>query len=531
MKNTTNPSPNERTYYNAVQLSLPLNVGVCIDEDDPVYSFIEAVKEVNLSKYVKPISSNNTNSHDRGMLLKVLLFAFMDNQRSLSTIEKLCKTDIRYMYLSNEERPSKAAFSRLTSLLTDSIEEVFYDISRHIAVDLMKIDINTGYVDGTKIEANANKNTFVYRKRITNQIPKLNEKIREEIRALNREFGYSYPVKDEYASPEVFYICQYLMEQMTALDIQIQYGKGKKKSVMQRYYDEMLKYALKLDEYEYWLSIIGNRGSCSKTDHDATFMATKWDYYNQSGVTRACYNCQIQVSDGIIVNSAVYQNPGDTQTWMPFMERFEEHYGFYPKEPVADAGYGGYDNYMYNLQRGIDLVQKYNYFGKEKDPKFRKKIFNIENWKKNEEGYRICPDGRVFDVYIKDVYDQPGKSLQIRQLYREANKCEGCPFRNECLKNKDGHKTISRNVVLEEFRKKVDENLTSESGKQLCRNRSVQAEGAFGSIKQNALFTRFTRKGMKNVEMEFLLVCLGLNFRRYHKFRTDSKPKEEPLLS
>ncbi|MBP3869669.1 MAG: hypothetical protein J6E46_01695, partial [Faecalicoccus sp.] len=61
MKNTTNPCPNERTYYNAVQLSLPLNVGVCIDEDDPVYSFIEAVKEVNLSKYVKPISSNNTN--------------------------------------------------------------------------------------------------------------------------------------------------------------------------------------------------------------------------------------------------------------------------------------------------------------------------------------------------------------------------------------------------------------------------------------------------------------------------------------
>ncbi|MDO4466128.1 MAG: transposase [Bacillota bacterium] len=355
MKNTTNPNPNEQSYSNAIQLSLPLNVGIIIEKDDPVYSFLEALQGVNLTKYVKPVRSNNTHSHDRVRLLKVLLFGYMDNERSLSRIASLCKTDIRYLYLSDEEKPSVMAFSRLTSLLTDTIENIFYDITKHIAVDLMEIDLNEGYVDGTKIEANANKNTFVYKKRIINQLPKVNERIREYIYQINELYGYSYCVLGDYYSGYVYSICQYLMEKIVEQNIELQYGKGKRKSYLQFVYDELLKLAVKLDEYEFWLAIMENRNSCSKTDYDATFMSTKWDYYNQSGITRPCYNCQVQVSKGIIVNSEIFQNPGDTLTWQPFMEKFYEHYGFYPSTPVADAGYGSYDNYMYNLLHGIKL--------------------------------------------------------------------------------------------------------------------------------------------------------------------------------
>ncbi|MBQ0065501.1 MAG: transposase, partial [Firmicutes bacterium] len=65
----------------------------------------------------------------------------------------------------------------------------------------------------------------------------------------------------------------------------------------------------------------------------------------------------------------------------------------------------------------------------------------------------------------------------------------------------------------------VNKNLKSKEGRQLCKNRCEQVEGAFGVIKQDMKFTRFSRKGLKNVEMEFYLVCLGLNFRRYHQYR------------
>lgn len=508
---------NVQTYSNAVQLCLPLDVSICIDKDDPVFSFLDAIEGVNLGKFIKPTRSNNTHSHDRGMLLRVMMFAYMEGHRSLSRIEQLCKTDIRYMYLSNEQRPSKMAFQRMTECLKETIDEVFFEISHHIAVDLMGIDTQVQYVDGTKIEANAHKNSFVYKKRIINAQKNLNIKTREIIHSLNQENGYSYPIKGQYESLDVFYICQYLMEVINENSITIVYGKGQRKTRIQRYYDTLLGLAMKHMEYEYWLDIMQDRNSCSKIDHDATFMATKWDYYNQSGVTRPCYNCQIAVSDGIIVNAKPYQNPGDTMTWQDFMNRYKAYHGVYPKWPVADAGYGSYDNYWFNLTHSIELVQKYSMYGKKEDKKFQKRTFNSLNWKE-EDGYKVCPNGRVFNEYEQDRwhYSKTGL-LMISQVYKEPSRCEGCPFKAECIRGQS--KSIYKNVILEEFQEEVDKNLNSEQGKEFRKQRSVQSEGAFGVIKQNFGFTRFTRRGMKSVNMEFLLVCLGYNFRKYHLYR------------
>lgn len=125
---------------------------------------------------------------------------------------------------------------------------------------------------------------------------------------------------------------------MVFLNVEIKYGIDKRKTEIQRFYDEFLQYYTKLLEYEYWLNIMQNRNSCSKIDYDATFMATKWDYYNQSGVTRPCYNAQIAVTGGIIVNSQVYQTLGDTGTWIDFLLRYKEANGCFPRYPVADAG-------------------------------------------------------------------------------------------------------------------------------------------------------------------------------------------------
>lgn len=313
-------------------------------------------------------------------------------------------------------------------------------------------------------------------------------------------------------------VCQYLMEVMVQTNTEIRYGAGHRKSPIQRYYDSLLKLALKLKEYEEWLLILGNRNSCSKTDHDATFMATKWDYYNQSGVTRPCYNCQIAVSEGLIVNADIFQNPGDVLTWQSFIDRYHDYTGNYPSKPVADAGYGSLDNYLYNLKNGMELVQKYNNFGKKKDKRFRKRIYNPLNWKRTEEGFLICPEGRVLDQYEGDSTSRTrGGNLHISQMYAEKGHCEGCPRRSQCFRFGE-YRRVGKNVVMEELQRKVDENLESEEGKGLCRQRSSQVEGAFGILKQNRGMTRFKRRGLKGVRMEFLLNCLGMNLYKYHLF-------------
>ena len=58
--------------------------------------------------------------------------------------------------------------------------------------------------------------------------------------------------------------------------------------------------------------------------------------------------------------------------------------------------------------------------------------------------------------------------------------------------------------------------VSTEEGIQMKIQRSVQVEGAFGVIKQDFGFTRFHRKGLKNVKMEFLMVCLGYNLKKFH---------------
>lgn len=114
--------------------------------------------------------------------------------------------------------------------------------------------------------------SLVYKKRIVNSRKRLYLNASELSKEINSYFGYDYPLLDEYQSLDLYYVCQYLMEVMVQTHTEIRYGTGHRKSPIQRYYDSLLKPALKLKEYEEWLLILGNRNSCSKTGHDATFM-------------------------------------------------------------------------------------------------------------------------------------------------------------------------------------------------------------------------------------------------------------------
>lgn len=517
--------PDQPSYYNAVQLVLPIDVEYSLDKDDALFSFVKATERINFSKYVDTVCSNNTRSHSRSALLKTMLFAFMNGEFSLSKISSLCKTDLRYMYLSEHGKPSKMAFSRMCESLSVSIDNLFFTLSQTIAKE-MGCDLNTQYIDGTKIEANANKNSFVYKKRIVNARDRLYYRITESVWQLNSTYGYSYPMKATYCAYDMWNISQYLMEVIVREDIDIVYGIGKRKSKFQSYYDIFLGYALKLEEYEEWLEIMNERNSCSKVDHDATFMNTKFDYYNNTGLTRACYNCQIAVSNGIIVNSELYQLPNDQLTYQPFMERYKEYTGTLPTNNMGDAGYGSFDNYIYNIKNGIHLTLKYAMYGKDKDKKYLKKKFEPYNWKTDEEGYKICPDGRVLNQYEKDVITTTRQgNLMIKQIYSEERKCEGCPLKKECIKYGGAYKRVGRNVVLEELYAEVDKTLGTPEGIELKKQRRIQVEGAFGVIKQNFGYTRFHRKGMKNTRMEFLLVCLGYNLRKYHLARIKEDKK------
>ena len=123
---------------------------------------------------------------------------------SLREIEKLCRNDIRYMYLLDEMKaPTFATFGNLIrNELTDSIEQIFMDINAYI-FPKDHVGLQHTYIDGTKIEANANRYTWVWKKSCMKNRQKTFDKISILIDAMNQEvlgyLGLKLEKREEYA--------------------------------------------------------------------------------------------------------------------------------------------------------------------------------------------------------------------------------------------------------------------------------------------------------------------------------------------
>lgn len=492
--------------YKPVQLILPVNYEHIINDCDPVVSFKEVVGGLNLRKFIKT-SLKGRQDYDPEIMLHLILFGFMENIRSLRKLEQACRVDIRFMYLSGGIKPSFMAFQRfIDHKLTESIDDIFYAINQFL---IQKENINTDviYVDGTKIEANANKYTFVWKKSILNYQEKLYLNISKACLSINNLFKFNFPVKDTYRIEDLKLICNVLEHEVDRLKIEFVYGKGHRKTPHQRYYEQFNDFKDKLIAYENHIKICGDRNSYSKTDHDATFMHGKEDYYNKTGIFKPYYNIQIGVSDEYILHYGVYPNPTDTKTWIPFFNTFYYRYGFYPKKPVADAGYGSYDNYMYNLEHKMALTMKYHMFTKENENKFKKQKYNIKNMKSTHDQI-MSEDGHVYN-YSHDYENRKGLYPRIIQVYHHSHW-------NDSYKEDKVPKTIGKDVALLDMQKTVQENLKSDEGCQLRIRRSIEVEGAFGELKSNSDYTRIQRRGKKGVQTEIALVLIGYNLRKYH---------------
>ena len=301
---------------------------------------------------------------------------------------------------------------------------------------------------------------------------------------------------------------------MKDYNIEFIHGKGKRKSDIQRLYDELKEHAIKLWEYAIHMELLGSRNSFSKTDPDATFMHMKYDYYNHTNVFKPGYNVQIGVSDGYIRNIYISSDGNDLRTYIPFMEKYKSAYGRLPKKTPADAGYGSYDNYSYCKENNIELYMKYSGYYKSQEKTNEKNKFHKKHMKRTEEGNFICPAGHEFELE-KVTQDSRSEYEKINMHFR-CHKCKGCPMKSKCTKSKEG-RTIVHNFQLEEYEKEVQKNVKSADGIKLMFQRSNETEGTFGDWKMNQKYDRMHRRGNSGVKTEIIMVAIGHNIRKYHK--------------
>ena len=519
---------NTKVYYTPIQLKLPVDFEKIIEIDDPVYTFNEVMAHIDLQKYfvVKDYKKGRPG-FDRVKLLKIALFAFMEHGYcSVRFIRKLCKTDIRFMWLlDDEEAPSHMTIQNfIHDELSGSLEEIFNDINSYIFEE-EAVDLKHAYIDGTKIEANANKYTWVWKKSCIKSRNNVFVKLRGFLDEMNKDMAMQrravFETRQEYSVEYVEYVLKTYLE---AVDIKVEdfvHGSGKRKTLQQKRYEKVEDCLKKLKSYAQKISICGDhRNSYSKTDHDATFMRFKKDHMRNDQLLPG-YNLQVVVCDEYIAFYGVYPYASDMDCFQPLMEGFRKCYGFYPLYPVADAGYGSFNNYLYCQEHGMEKYMKFTMYEKEtKDSKYRDNPYRAVNFAIDSDGDMICPNGKKFHFLRAQLIR--GNQYGRTEEFYQCEDCSGCPHRENCHKSKN-NRVVRINEELTVFHNEVLSNLNSIHGALLRMNRSIQAEGTFGGIKWNREYKRLRRRGIEGVILELGLISCGFNLHKFHLKRMSAQ--------
>ena len=506
------------------QLKLPLEIGHIIPDDDCVRLLGQFVEELDLRDLYSTYSKVKENQVSPRQMLKIMLYAYHEGNFSSRGIEKSCRRDINYMYLlEGRSAPDHATIARFRSIHFAEVAEKYLAMSVSYLMELGEISGKEIFIDGTKIEANANKYTFVWKKSVTKNQAKLLDKMALLVQECVETYGlrkiWHGQVKEKHLEKVIRQLYRIKEEE----GIEFVHGSGKRKPQLQRHVEELEEAADRLKEYSRKLSILGERNSYSKTDPDATFMRMKEDAM-LNGQLKPAYNLQLGVDSGYISWLTLSPRPTDTMTLIPFLKGLEVSLGHRYPVVVADAGYESEENYSFLEDHKMTAVIKPANYEISKTRKYKKDISRKENMPYDPEGdFYTCMNG----CQLKACYTKKRKTASgyVREetVYR-CNDCLGCPHKSECIKGKnwkvpeeERFKTLSVSRKFERQRKECLERIVSDEGVQLRVNRSIQAEGAFALWKEDQKFRQFLCRGQANVYAESVLMAIAQNIGNLHR--------------
>jgi len=504
--------------YNPDQLSLlPPSLEELISDNHVVRVVRDVVDRINIDVIVRKYQGGGASSFDPRLMLKIIVYGYLSNIYSSRKIEQAVQSNIYFMWLAGMQRPDHNTINRFrTDKLKGVLKEVFGQVVTLMAEQGL-MDIKTIYVDGTKLEANANKYTFVWGK----SVKRHKERIKSQLEEL---WEYAQSVaKEELMDNAPTNFAELDAKQVNKTIETINEALSKSDKPIDKKVKQKINYAKRnwpqnMAKYKKQQEILGSRNSYSKTDPDATFMRMKDDHM-MNGQLKAAYNWQISTSNQYIVNYDIYHNPTDTLTLPDHIDQYKKLYNETPDVLVADSGYGSEENYALMEFEQIEAFVKYNYFHKEQKAKGKikpKETFRPQHLHYNKEhDFFICPMGqRMTKQYIKHPKTKSGYQ-QTYHVYQAKN-CGNCPLRGACHKSKTNRK-IEINWNLNKHREKAKQKLLSEQGVAHRSQRPVDVEAVFGNIKQNKKFTRFMLRGKDNVLVEAGLIALAHNLAKMAK--------------
>jgi len=489
----------------------PSNLLDQIPENHPVLLINQVVDSLNLDKVFSTYHTRGASSYHPRMMLKVLFYAYLCNIYSCRKIAQALHENIYFMWLSGKSTPDFRTINRFRGEhLKEHIKDLFTQIVLMLN-ELGYLSLDVQYIDGTKLESASNRYSFVWRGSVEKYKSKLEDKIHSVLSTIDSHIETDNQSCLSADTPKAIDV-----DELKAKVNQLNSRQDKMTKIEQKQVKQLQKdYLPRLEKYQEQLQKMGDRNSYSKTDPDATFMRMKEDHM-KNGQLKPAYNVQIATEEQFITNVGIYQRAGDTATLPSFLEDFEQSYKRQSKVVVADAGYGSEQNYEFMENGGIEAYVKYNYFHKEQKRTWKKNAFAVQNLFYNpEEDFFICPMGqRLTNRGTKKNKSDLGYISTLTRY--QAQNCQGCPLRGLCHKS-NSNRIIEVNYKLQEYKRKAREMLLSEQGIYHRGKRCIEPEAVFAQIKHNSLFNRFKLRGLQKVNIEFTLIAIAHNLRKWSR--------------
>ena len=498
-----------KDYDSQQMLLLPPDLSELIPASHPVRIIQRVIDGLDLAPLLKQYKGGGSSSYHPRMLLKVLVYGYLENVYSSRKLEAAVQQNIHFMWLSGMSRPDHNTINRFRS---DRLKGVFKQLFGQVVQLLVEqgvVNIKQAYLDGTKIEANANRYTFVWGKAIKTNKSKIKQQLDELWEyaegLAKAELADSSPTSYEALEPE---------QVEAAIDKlnEVLKDKPANKKVSQKLSYGKKNWPDKLRAYKEKEKLLAHRGSYSKTDPDATFMRMKEDHM-KNGQLKPGYNLQISTNEQFILNYTIHQTTTDYSTLEPHLNQFYDLYHLLPQELCADAGYGSEENYELLKKKEIEGYVKFNYFHKEQTKKWKEDAFKPANLYYNpEQDCYYCPMGQPMKPIGQHKRTTSTGFQQTITRYQAKN-CKGCPLQGSCHGQKT-NRIIEVNHNLNAHKQIMRERLNSEKGLRHRSNRPQDVEAVFGAIKANRNFRRFLLRGIEKVEIEAGLLAMAHNIKK-----------------
>jgi len=505
-------------HYNTNQTTLPLEISSFLPQDHLVFTIEKVVNTLEDCHFHAFYHAFGRPSYHPKMLVSTLLFAYSQGIFSGRKIEKMMIENLAMQYLTGQLVVSYRTINRfrVAEGMEELIRDLFIDLNLRLKMEEL-VTLDCLFIDGTKIEANVNKYSFVWKKATDKFSAKLQEQIQvyfqEEITPLIHQ-AIRLDEEDPISSEQLTEFTQLLEEELEKLNQDIEEtpikGKDERKTHRRKLKKILRKikddFSVRAEKYENYQETFEGRNSFSKTDPDATFMRMKEDHM-KNGQLKAAYNLQIATENQFVLHYDIYPNPTDTRTLLPFLETYPHEL----KRVVADAGYGSEENLLTLNRMGVDHLIKYGLFDKEQKKNYKESDRNLDNWTYDETTDTYThPEGWVYQFdHLKHSHTTTGFRQEIR-VYK-AEQSDLAP-----------QKGLYVNKRYQLLKVKESQALLSDEGSHIFAQRKVDVEPVFGQIKACLGYKRCNLRGKRQVKIDMGLVLMANNLLKYNKRTTQN---------